>query len=392
MTTQAAYNNSNLQAAWSAHKRGSSPKVVASRFDADCVISYVPAGGIYRGHREIESLLGQQRAAHFCFDTPEVLSTVFADNTVIEESLVTIRHEQSIDYLLPGVKATDRELTCAMFTVSTFRGDKMLSQRVYWDHASMLRQAGLLPQSVRGRNGSEVALKVAGNDVAKVVKAAFVPTTGGDALQDSSKTASQTTAAAAQSSETRAPLLPDDVEQPRNATAAVSEVEAQPVTKPAAQPATPDPYGGAEVNVANRANPVTGGRQSVRLYAPPGGVSQINLGQTANFNTSPNSFESPSRHRNVPRTPSQSDAFESSSSDSATTRGVHAARNRGSIGFGSESPEPAAPLVRSAAAPPAAVGEPQQQQQQSGAPPVTGSRVSVRLFAPPGGNSQITFG
>ncbi|KAJ3164471.1 hypothetical protein HDU88_005348 [Geranomyces variabilis] len=397
MTSQLASNNSSttsLQAAWLAHKRarGSPPKAVPSRYDAECVISYVPVGGVYRGHREIETLLEQMRTAYFYFDAPEVLSTVYSENTVIEEALLTIRHEQAIDYLLPGIKATDRTLTCAMCTVSTFRGDKLLSQRVYWDHASMLRQAGILPQSVRGRNGSEVPLKVAGNDVANVMKAAFAPV-GEETWHGDSKSASQ--ADAAQSSEVKAPL--SDVNANANA-AGVTEPDAHSVETTADSATTPEPYGGAEVNVADRSNPVTGQRQSVRLYAPPGGVSQLSLGQSANFNTSPNSFESPSRHRNVPRTPSQSDAFENvhASDGSAATRNAHAARNRGSIGFGSEN-EPVA-AARTGGARPATASEPPQQQQQQqqqqapGAPPVTGSRVSVRLFAPPGGNSQITFG
>jgi hypothetical protein len=33
-----------------------------------------------------------------------------------------------------------------LVVVATFRGDKLACERIYWDHATVLRQAGLLPE------------------------------------------------------------------------------------------------------------------------------------------------------------------------------------------------------------------------------------------------------
>ncbi|TPX60930.1 hypothetical protein PhCBS80983_g01433 [Powellomyces hirtus] len=407
--------NSNLVAAWQAYKRtrGAPPKAVPSRFDSECVISYVPTGVIFRGHREIEMLLDQMRNTYFYIESTEVLSTIFGKSEVVEESLLTIRHERPIEYLLPGIKDTGRVLTCAMCTVSTFRDDKLLSQRVYWDHASMLRQAGILPQSVRGRTGGEISIKVAGSEVGNVVKAAIVQN---DAANDVTAQKPQVNedvavepavsevgqrpvaAKAASQSFDEQPIV---VKQPASITAqsfdeqpvggvrraVPSSLDEQPVgaKRDASASALPEPYGGAEVNVANRSNPVTGSRQSVRLYAPPGGVSQISL--AAGSETS----DASSRQRHVPRGSSHSNVFGNNddivAASNVSARNQYAARDRGTLGFG-HSPEPTPAAVRTARP----TNRPVTAEQPTGAAPVTGDRVSVRLFAPPGGNSQISFG
>ncbi|TPX63936.1 hypothetical protein SpCBS45565_g06263 [Spizellomyces sp. 'palustris'] len=341
-----------IESLWQTHRRtrGAPPKAVPSRFHSDCVISYVPTGTTYRGHREIEVLLEQIRTTYFCVEDTKVLSTIYGENDVVEESLLTVRHERPMEYLLPGVKDTGRTLKVAQITVSTFRGDKLASQRVYWDHASVLRQAGLLPQSVRGRTGGEIPVKVAGNDVENVVKAAF-----------------------------EVEGLKGDAQLPVQSSLETLEVQEAPVAPPqdtyvkhhenewvgSGQPEDVKPTGNGEPvdqtsNVANVSNPVTGKRQSVRLHAPPGGVSQISLA-TGN--------DLPRVNRRSDTTPRDSDMM--------ATRNSYAARDRGSIGF-----------ATSAERPPAAAPLPAKGQ----APPVTGQRVSVKLHAPPGGTSQIFFG
>jgi len=44
---------------------------------------------------------------------------------------------------LPNVAPTQRKLELDFVVVVEFRGDKLAAERIYWDHASALRQAGL---------------------------------------------------------------------------------------------------------------------------------------------------------------------------------------------------------------------------------------------------------
>jgi hypothetical protein len=74
-------------------------------------------------------------------------------------------HNETISWLLPGVKATKKEITVALVTITCFSLDgKIESKRVYWDQASVLRQAGVLPKSLYCRsNTSEVTLPICGD-------------------------------------------------------------------------------------------------------------------------------------------------------------------------------------------------------------------------------------
>jgi carboxymethylenebutenolidase len=47
-------------------------------------------------------------------------------------------------WLLPNVPATHRKISMDVVVVVQFRGDKLACERIYWDHAAVLRQVGLL--------------------------------------------------------------------------------------------------------------------------------------------------------------------------------------------------------------------------------------------------------
>ncbi|KAI9009641.1 hypothetical protein BC832DRAFT_378982 [Gaertneriomyces semiglobifer] len=385
---------SDICAVWQAHRRtrGAPPKSVPSKFQPTCVISYVPTGQVYRGHREIEVLLGQMRETYFLVEDTKVLSTVYSENTVVEEAILTVRHERQMEYFLPGIKDTGRTLYIAMCTVSTFDDGKLASQRVYWDHASLLRQAGLLGQSVRGRTGGDVQIKIAGNDVAKVVSAAFenLPEKGSTVVpqQQHEEPMPQEVA--------HTPAIHQPVqamEQPLPVQTNTTKTEATGTVTYA-----PDYVQTA----ANLAQPVTGSRQSVRLYAPPGGASHFSLG--GGYEATPSTGNRNARSNEAEAALRQQDAA------NISARSAYAARNRGSFGFGNPDEKPVQATARTenaaftsdrhdfAARNQSSFGfsgqEPTSGEAplRTGAPPVTGKRISVKLHAPPGGNSQISFG
>jgi carboxymethylenebutenolidase len=49
-----------------------------------------------------------------------------------------------MNWLLPNVAPTHRTVTIDFVVVIEFRDNKVACERIYWDHASMLRQVGLL--------------------------------------------------------------------------------------------------------------------------------------------------------------------------------------------------------------------------------------------------------
>jgi carboxymethylenebutenolidase len=72
------------------------------------------------------------------------LSRTVGDGYVVDELRFSFTHARQMDWILPNVPPTNRRIDLAHVVVVEFRGDKVLAERVYWDQATVLRQAGLL--------------------------------------------------------------------------------------------------------------------------------------------------------------------------------------------------------------------------------------------------------
>jgi len=51
-----------------------------------------------------------------------------------------------MNWFLPNVPPTHKKIALDFVVVVQFRGDKLTCERIYWDHAAVLRQAGLLKE------------------------------------------------------------------------------------------------------------------------------------------------------------------------------------------------------------------------------------------------------
>ena len=72
------------------------------------------------------------------------VNRVVGDAQLVDELRTTFTHSRPMPWLLPGVPPTHRKITMDIVVVVQFRGDKLACERIYWDHASVLRQVGLL--------------------------------------------------------------------------------------------------------------------------------------------------------------------------------------------------------------------------------------------------------
>lgn len=88
-----------------------------------------------------------------------VSRTVGVDR-VVDEMVACFRHDRLIDYLLPGVAATGREVKLPMVAIASFRGKRLYHEHLYWDHATLLVQVGLLDPKILPVSGAEQAEKV----------------------------------------------------------------------------------------------------------------------------------------------------------------------------------------------------------------------------------------
>jgi carboxymethylenebutenolidase len=85
--------------------------------------------------------------------------TIGADR-VVDEMLFCFTHDNEIDWMLPGVKPTGKSVEIPLVAIVRFRGDKIYSEHIYWDQASVLVQVGLLDPKLYPTAGVETARKV----------------------------------------------------------------------------------------------------------------------------------------------------------------------------------------------------------------------------------------
>ncbi|KAF9076575.1 hypothetical protein BDP27DRAFT_1313561 [Rhodocollybia butyracea] len=87
---------------------------------------------------------------HFIFVNPvdtkmiPVSRTVGSDR-VVDEFIFKMTHDKIVDWLLPGVPPTGKPLEIPMMGVINIRGDRLYHEHLWWDQATVLFQAGILP-------------------------------------------------------------------------------------------------------------------------------------------------------------------------------------------------------------------------------------------------------
>ena len=72
------------------------------------------------------------------------VNRVVGPGQLVDELRLTFTHSKPMPWLLPNVPPTAKKIALDVVVVVQFRGDKLASERIYWDHAAVLRQAGLL--------------------------------------------------------------------------------------------------------------------------------------------------------------------------------------------------------------------------------------------------------
>ncbi|CAN5585072.1 hypothetical protein BH24CHL9_BH24CHL9_10120 [soil metagenome] len=104
-------------------------------------------------------------STHFIPTLPPDVETVLVARTIGEDQLVDelifrFSHTARMDWMLPVVPPTGRRIEVPLVVVVGIRGGKVSHERIYWDQASVLVQAGLLDPDELPVAGAETAAKV----------------------------------------------------------------------------------------------------------------------------------------------------------------------------------------------------------------------------------------
>lgn len=124
-------------------------------------VNHVPTltGGV--GYRDLRHFY----ATHFIPRLPPdtkvvpVTRTLGADR-VIDEFVLCFTHDREVDFIAPGIAPTGKYVEVPHVAVVEFRGDKIAHEHIHWDHASLLKQLGVLDANGLPVAGIEGARKL----------------------------------------------------------------------------------------------------------------------------------------------------------------------------------------------------------------------------------------
>lgn len=126
----------------------------------DNYVNHVPVGTGGRGTHEMIEFYGKHFIPKMPVDTAlrQFCRTV-GNGRVIDEFVFSFTHDIEMDWMLPGIAPTHRPVEIPMVAVVQFEGDKIASERIYWDQASVLAQIGVLNPAGLPVTGAEQARK-----------------------------------------------------------------------------------------------------------------------------------------------------------------------------------------------------------------------------------------
>ena len=90
------------------------------------------------------------------------VSQTLGQDRLVEEMVVRFTHSIKMDWLLPGVHPTGRKAEFVIAAVIQFEDGKVAHEHLYWDHATLLSQMGVLdhPLAAAGVGSAAQLLKL----------------------------------------------------------------------------------------------------------------------------------------------------------------------------------------------------------------------------------------
>jgi carboxymethylenebutenolidase len=144
MTTAIAQFMRELEGVWEAHRaalaRGDLAAAMAT-MAAEPSVTHLPAMTGGTGRQAVERFYaGQVLPADLA---PSRISRTVDRWRLVEETTVSFTHDRELPWLLPGVEPTFRRAEVLAIAVVGFDRERIRSQRVLWDHATLAAQLGL---------------------------------------------------------------------------------------------------------------------------------------------------------------------------------------------------------------------------------------------------------
>ncbi len=137
-----------LEALWAKHLEGEfTTKDVEATLETmveDAYVNHLPVNTGGRGKAELRRFYAEDFIPSWPADlvmTP--VNRVVGTGQLVDELHLTFTHDREMPWFLPAVPATYKRVEVDLVVVVQFEGDKLACERIYWDHATVLRQIGL---------------------------------------------------------------------------------------------------------------------------------------------------------------------------------------------------------------------------------------------------------
>lgn len=114
---------------------------------ADAQVINVPVAMGGRGAAQVRDFYAGCLIGRMPRDTAlTLLSRTVGAGRLVDEMLLSFTHDIEMPAMLPGLAPTGRRVTIPMVAIVGFREDRIESEHIYWDQASVLAQIGVLPR------------------------------------------------------------------------------------------------------------------------------------------------------------------------------------------------------------------------------------------------------
>ncbi len=150
---------------WDEHVRDEfatrDPEATLTTMVHDAYVNHVPVmtGGV--GRDALRDFYSRLFIPQMPPDTAIVpVSRTIGTDRLVDEMVFRFTHTVEMEWMLPGVPPTGRQVEIPLVVVIHFRDGKLAHEHIYWDQASVLVQLGLLDASRLPVAGAETARKV----------------------------------------------------------------------------------------------------------------------------------------------------------------------------------------------------------------------------------------
>ena len=108
-------------------------------------VNHIPVMTGGRGREELRRFYGASVIPQMPPDTRMTLiGRTVGHDRLVDEMVFEFTHTLAMPWLLPGIPPTGRHVKVALVASVSFEGDRLVSERIYWDQATVLVQLGLL--------------------------------------------------------------------------------------------------------------------------------------------------------------------------------------------------------------------------------------------------------